>query len=152
MKQRTIGPLLISDWLNGNITPDGPPERGLEWAGYDLPIPGHWISGAYIAMFVEGDENGSELATDPPLNRSTVDAQQGKALIVVMNPQPGSSTLILYKLPYFTYQAYNQEGTPPANFVQLVQLEPSDDAAARRRRRVSQWSLRSVVRRLGRTF
>lgn len=77
-----------------------------------MTIPDDWISGAYIAMFVEGDGSDNETASDPPLVRNTPDAQSGKAFFVVLNPNPGSTTTILYKIPYFTYQAYNREGAP----------------------------------------
>jgi hypothetical protein len=68
------------------------------WPAYRLPIPGDWRSGVYVAVLVEGEGRRGE---EEP------DARSGRALFVVRNPRPGNGASILYKLPLFTYHAYN---------------------------------------------
>jgi hypothetical protein len=94
------------DWDADDVRSDGKAVAG--WQGYPFNIPDDWSSGAYIAMFVEGDGNGSPQGQFPDPN--TPDARAGKALFVVKSPWPGISTSILYKIPFLTYQAYNKQG------------------------------------------
>jgi hypothetical protein len=96
-----------SGWLTGKNIPGGQPNQDWGWPGYDFPVPADWTSGVYIAMFVQADENGNVI--NPP-DPSTADARDSKALFVVKSSAPGSYATILYKLPFFTYQAYNKEG------------------------------------------
>ena len=96
-----------SDWMTGYSFLDGPPDQDWGWLGYEFPIPEDWPSGAYIAMFFEGDEHGFE--TSSP-DVSTPDGSEAKALFVVLSPAPGETACILYKVPLFTYQAYNETG------------------------------------------
>ncbi len=93
-----------ADWSQDQ--PDG--SRG--WPGFDVPIPSTCSSGVYIAMFVEGDGNDNPRGNTPPLDPTTADARYGKALFVVRSPAPGTQATILYKVPLFTYQAYNDVG------------------------------------------
>ncbi len=96
------------DWGRDNV--DGNGQKLPGWRGYDFAIPGNWTSGVYIAMCVEGDGKGNPRPTTPPLNTASPDARDSKALFVVKNPWPGSSASILYKVPLFTYHAYNFAG------------------------------------------
>ena len=116
------GPLLSTSWIDGSgfrgkdhapsddwgkpgTTLDGQPTSG--WNALPLALPGDWSSGAYIAIFVEGEGNGEP----PPVPDSpTADARSGKVLIAIKNPVAGVDSQVLYKLPLFTYQAYNQAG------------------------------------------
>jgi hypothetical protein len=94
------------DWGKDGIAPDGTLAAG--WAGFRYDIPADWLSGVYILMFVEGDAN--QIPTVPLPDATTADARTGKAMVVVMNPQPGIASQLLYKVPLFTYHAYNQTG------------------------------------------
>lgn len=96
------------DWGVDNHDQSGNQLKG--WPGYDFTIPTNWTTGVYIAMCVEGDGQGNPKPTIPPLNTGSPDARESKALFVVKNPRPGSSASILYKVPLFTYHAYNLAG------------------------------------------
>ena len=77
------------------------------WPGYDFEIPNDWPSGAYIANFVETDQQGE------PINNSeeaSADGRNAKALFVVKSSSPGQNAHILYKLSLTTYHAYNYSG------------------------------------------
>jgi carbamoyltransferase len=67
------------------------------WPAVRLPVGADWRPGAYVAVL--GDGEGG-----PPV---PADARAGRALFVV-RPRPGAEARILYKLPLFTYHAYNQ--------------------------------------------
>ncbi len=104
-----------SGWLAGQHFPSGPPDQDWNWPAYTFPVPHEWTSGAYIAMFVQGDAHGNPI--NPP-DPNTADGRDAKALFVVKHANPGSGASILYKLALLTYQAYNKEGgrsigTPP---------------------------------------
>jgi hypothetical protein len=94
------------DWGKDGIAPDGNFAAG--WAAFRYHVPGDWPSGVYILMFVEGDAN--QTPRSPLPDTSSSDARTGKAMIVVKNPQPGIISQVLYKVPLFTYQAYNAVG------------------------------------------
>jgi hypothetical protein len=78
------------------------------WPAYEFPLPADWRTGVYVAVFTELDEDGTDLRAP---DTSTGDGRDSKALFVVRNPDPGTSS-ILYKLPLFTWQAYNMTGDP----------------------------------------
>jgi hypothetical protein len=79
------------------------------WRGHPFRIPEDWPSGVYVAMFVEGDGKGRPRAP-ARLDRGRPDGRSAKALFVVRSPAPRAP--ILYKVPLFTYAAYNAEGDP----------------------------------------
>ena len=84
---------------------------GNAWPAYPVQTPSDWRTGAYIAMFVEGDGNGNPNPNQrPPIDASTADARSGKSLFVVKNPTPGTASQVLFKIPLFTYTAYNPKG------------------------------------------
>jgi hypothetical protein len=103
----------LTDWFDGV---DGPPHLPFHdwgragvglggeelpgWAGYPVDVPAGWRSGVYVAELVEGDGRGGALGPPAP---PYPDARQGQALLVVK----GGGAPILYKLPLFTYHAYN---------------------------------------------
>ncbi|GAA3117154.1 MULTISPECIES: N,N-dimethylformamidase beta subunit family domain-containing protein [Nonomuraea] len=100
-------------WLPGEHAPPhlpahdwGRPGTGLRgeplrpWSGYPVRAPAE--PGVYVAVLVEGDESGSD-RTDP--DRTTPDGREDRALFVVRPQRPAAR--ILYKLPLFTYHAYN---------------------------------------------
>lgn len=94
------------DWSRDGLTPDGRPAAA--WAGFELAIAPDAASGVYVAMLVEGD--AQQVPRAPLPDTSTADARSGKALFVVRSASPGRSTQLLYKVPLFTYQAYNAIG------------------------------------------
>src|SRR3982750_336227 len=46
-------PLPFQDWGQPGVGPRGEPLA--PWPAYDLPVPGRWRSGVYVAVLVEGD-------------------------------------------------------------------------------------------------
>lgn len=83
--------------------PLGAPDRDWNWPVYEYPIPRDWTTGAYIALFVPVEEAGINGPADPR-------RYEGAALFVVRDPEV--TTRMLYKLPLFTYHAYNELGDP----------------------------------------
>ena len=83
--------------------PFGAPDRDWSWPGYEYPIPPEWESGAYIALFVPVDQADTHDPADPRCHDAA-------ALFVVKSRD--ASSRILYKLPLFTYHAYNDLGDP----------------------------------------
>nr|AYM52535.1 hypothetical protein [Aetherobacter fasciculatus] len=102
-----------SPWFPGRRSPDLAPWE--DWSrsfhGHAFPIPEGFPPGVYIAMFIEGDAQGNDLPTQR-IDRGTADGRDSKALFVLRNPKPGRGERLLYKLPFFTYCAYNAAGTP----------------------------------------
>jgi len=74
------------------------------WPAYSFDLPANTTPGVYIAKFVEFP------AGPEPVGESDTYRQTGQMFFVVKNANPGSQASILYKLPLFTYQAYNTEG------------------------------------------
>ncbi|HEY8146098.1 MAG TPA: N,N-dimethylformamidase beta subunit family domain-containing protein [Kofleriaceae bacterium] len=116
------GPLLSTSWIDGarfrgedhqpsddwgapGRRPDGEPTAG--WNALSLTLPGDWSSGAYLAILVEG-AGGAGSPPVPPAPAAY--APSGQALIVIKSASPGFDSQVLYKLPLFTYQAYNKVG------------------------------------------
>jgi hypothetical protein len=99
------------DFIPRNNQPNVPadPSTDWNWPATSIQIPGHWQSGAYIAMFFTSDDQWSSFAASnqPHNGVGTPDGRFGKALFVVKSANPGSSTNILYKLSLTTYHAYN---------------------------------------------
>jgi N,N-dimethylformamidase beta subunit-like protein len=95
------------DW--GVDSEDANGHRIPAWYGYKFTIPESWPSAVYIAICVEGDGHGRAISS-PDL--STPDGANAKTLFVIRSLSPGSDTSILYKVPLFTYQAYNEIGDP----------------------------------------
>src|SRR6266404_1525225 len=120
-----VGTTLVSfgdlgqGWLPGIDSPlhkpdedwgvDSPNTNARAWADYNFAIPDDWPSAVYIAVCTEGDGEGGAISA-PDI--STSDARDSKALFVLRSPSPGAGTSILYKVPIFTYQAYNELGDP----------------------------------------
>ena len=83
--------------------PLGAPDRDWNWPIYEYPIPRDWESGAYIARFVPVEQEDIRALADPG-------HPEAAALFVVKSRV--ASAKILYKLPLFTYHAYNELGNP----------------------------------------
>ncbi len=102
-----------TEWFAGQAEYDltSGDDWSLAWPGYAFQIPPYWPSGVYVAMYIEGDGAGNPNPNQsPPIDTTTPDATSGKSLLVVKNPNPGSTTQLLYKLPLFSYTAYNPKG------------------------------------------
>lgn len=110
-------PVAETGWFPGRARPWHPPyqdwgrsRRGRSgewlpgWSGYRVQVPATCRSGVYLAVFVEGDERGR--ARDVPPAAPAPDARRAQALFVV-RAAAGSAARTLYKLPLFTYHAYN---------------------------------------------
>ena len=82
-----------------------------DWPLYGIQLGEDAAPGAYIAMFTECDDDGNPNPDqDPPLNTANSYAPTGKAFFVIKNPNPGYDSQLLYKIPLFTYHAYNVTG------------------------------------------
>lgn len=106
-----VGPLAglpSPDLRGGQDVPPGSPRADWAWPAYAFNIPPNWQSGFYVAMLVEVDANGNDVANQP-LDRTTADGDDRKALFVVRGA-PASENAILFKLPTATYAAYNWTG------------------------------------------
>ena len=88
----------------GQYLPSNSPDIDWGWPSYNFDIPADWQSGVYIAMLFQVDDNGEDLFR--PDTNTTYDTES-KFLFVLKNPYPGYNTSLLYKLPLFTYFAYN---------------------------------------------
>jgi hypothetical protein len=96
------------DWSEPNVGFDG---RPLEpWPGYELSIPSDWPSGVYVAVLVEADE---ALGDGPSTVAPSPDGRSARALFTVLPSAETAAAPILYKLPLFTYHAYNQVTARP---------------------------------------
>jgi hypothetical protein len=89
--------------ISAHVRPLGAPDRDWNWPAYEYPIPHVWESGAYIALFVPADHADADNSADPRRHDAA-------ALFVVRNRE--TNNRILYKLPLFTYHAYNELGDP----------------------------------------
>ncbi|HZG51331.1 MAG TPA: N,N-dimethylformamidase beta subunit family domain-containing protein [Pyrinomonadaceae bacterium] len=78
-----------------------------EWPSITVNIPAHWRSGAYIALLFAADSDQGS-GNPPGSENPQPDGRSGKALFVVKNANPGTSTNILYKLALTTYHAYSE--------------------------------------------
>jgi hypothetical protein len=81
----------------------GPPDRDWSWPVFEYLIPRDWESGVYVAVFVPVEHADAHDPADPHQRDAT-------ALFVVRNHETNGRTL--YKLPLFTYHAYNDLGDP----------------------------------------
>jgi hypothetical protein len=103
-----------SEWLEGRHAPPHLPHQdwscdnvglgGRElpaWPAHRFPIPAGWRPGVYVAVLREGPDDARPRAVSG-------DARQARALFVLRGSAAGRHGRILYKLPLFTYHAYNQ--------------------------------------------
>ena len=68
--------------------------RDWGWPAYTFDVPVRWRPGAYVAMLIEIDSDGTEY----PPDRSTTFGTSGKALFVVRRAIPGEDASVLYKI------------------------------------------------------
>jgi hypothetical protein len=89
--------------LPGLDLPFGGPTAAWAWPSYEFAIEQHWQPGVYIAVLSPLGVPGGADAGEP----CDLAATSGKALFII---DGASDASILYKLPTFTYQAYNGTG------------------------------------------
>jgi hypothetical protein len=112
----------------------GQPGTGLHgeelapWAGYRVPVPADWRAGVYTAVLLGGDGRGDPRR--PPDVSPTLDARTARVLFVVRGAPAAARAPILYKLPLFTYQAYNL-GSPERSPSWCMYVDPPRDALPR---------------------
>ncbi|KOG86686.1 hypothetical protein ADK38_29650 [Streptomyces varsoviensis] len=122
----------------GRYAPPRGQDEDWGWPGHDFAVPRDWPSGVYVAVLrpCGGDGSGavgSSAATanasasslsvsgvdgsstgipysGVPLGAEELDARHSRLLFVVKAREPARSTNILYKVPVFTYHAYNISG------------------------------------------
>jgi hypothetical protein len=90
--------------LPGLSLPFGGPTAAWAWPSYAFEIDPHWKPGVYIAVLTPLGSAGHPLDAVEPGNLA---ATSGKALFIV---EGAETAPILYKLPTFTYHAYNGTG------------------------------------------
>src|SRR5215471_17727259 len=98
------------EWQDGAAFVRGAADHDWGWGRHGFPVPADWPSGVYIAMFFELDGEGTVVSA--PDDTTIADGRSAKALFVVRSAAPGKTTSILYKVPLFTYQAYNDTHSP----------------------------------------
>lgn len=103
-EEKWIGPLAVVNGLQGYDYGLGPHDSDFGWPAHHVQIPEDWPSAVYVAVASpDGSQPPTELPDDPG---------HAAALFVVKCASPGQQGKILYKLPLFTYHAYNQLGDP----------------------------------------
>src|SRR5262245_5692211 len=80
------------------VMPEGRSTTAWKWPAYDFDVPSNWPSGAYIAVLAD--------ARSGPPEPDDAAHYHSKALLVVRS-RGAHTAPILYKLPLFTYCAYN---------------------------------------------
>ncbi|MBD5633688.1 MAG: hypothetical protein IAI49_04330 [Candidatus Eremiobacteraeota bacterium] len=78
--------------------------RHFDWQPYEIAIPRAWPPGCYVALFFAESEDGRPLGF---VDDTTADGRDARALFVVRARPDAEPAPILFKLPTFTYQAYN---------------------------------------------
>ncbi|MFJ7254325.1 N,N-dimethylformamidase beta subunit family domain-containing protein [Streptomyces sp. NPDC098085] len=89
----------------GRYASPGSHDEDWNWPGHDFTIPEEWPSGVYIAALSPGTAQPAA-----PADAEALDARHSRLLFVVTAREPARTTRILYKVPVFTYHAYNRSG------------------------------------------
>ncbi|MYV98735.1 hypothetical protein GT354_10650 [Streptomyces sp. SID3343] len=92
---------------NGRFAPPGRHDEDWRWPEYDFAVPAHWPSGVYVAV-LRTDTEG--LTRAPEFESADTPDARGARMLFVVTPHEPSGARILYKVPVFTYHAYNQSG------------------------------------------
>ena len=99
--------LPFQDWSRENPGLRGEPLAA--WPAHPIPVGADWRSGVYVAVLVEGPgARDAPGCPEPPAVAPAPDARHARALFVVRSARPGRDTSVVYKVPLFTYHAYNQ--------------------------------------------
>ncbi|HVE86924.1 MAG TPA: N,N-dimethylformamidase beta subunit family domain-containing protein, partial [Myxococcales bacterium] len=102
------GPQPLPDVRAGALVKPQRPDADWSWPAHPYAIPATWTTGVYVCFFVECDAGGKDLPGQP-LDRSTYDGQDRKAMFIV-RPPVGQARRVLLKMPTATYAAYNWTG------------------------------------------
>jgi hypothetical protein len=94
----------LGDNLGGFDLPFGAPTAAWAWPSYAFDIDPSWRPGVYIAVLTPLNSAAQTVQIPDPADLSAI---WGKALFIVDGPE---GVAILYKLPTFTYHAYNSTG------------------------------------------
>ena len=94
----------LGDGLRGFNLPFGGATSPWAWPSYAFKIDQSWRPGVYVAVLTPLDAAAQPLRTPDPTDLA---ATWGKALFIVEGVE---SAPIIYKLPTFTYHAYNGTG------------------------------------------
>jgi len=89
------------DRLTGELAPSRPADVDWCWPPYDIEVPSCWRSGVYTACFEEDEHAANQMG-----RRKLAEFASNRTLFVV-TPAAAPSARMLYKLPLFTYHAYN---------------------------------------------
>jgi hypothetical protein len=116
-----------SAWYDGPA-PFGAPAANADfgWTRFVFDVPADWSSGVYVAAIVEWDGLGPPPAVVPLA--STL-ASDGLILFVLRSTDPGWDATILYKVPLFTYHAYNITGGGAFYVASLPSVPPDPPGA-----------------------
>ncbi len=87
--------------------PLGAHDSDFGWPAFSIDIPDTAKSGVYVAVAERQGSSGYTLPREAGLSM---------ALFVVTSANPGTDSKILYKVPLFTYHAYNELGDPVGSF------------------------------------
>ncbi|MEV7750793.1 N,N-dimethylformamidase beta subunit family domain-containing protein [Streptomyces griseofuscus] len=87
-----------AEWPGRTADP-GTFDEDWQWPAYEFLVPPDWRSGVYVAV----------LGTEADYRTPSMDSREARILLVV-TPAAPSGRKILYKIPTFTYQAYNTAG------------------------------------------
>jgi hypothetical protein len=91
---------------NGSFAPPARHDEDWRWPEYEFAIPADWPSGVYIAV-LRPDADGAPV---PEFEHAEAVDARGARMLFVVTPREPSGGRILYKVPIFTYHAYNQSG------------------------------------------
>lgn len=104
---RTVSRVAASGPYDGYPLPNGPLDAPWDWPAYELAVPVEWPSGVYLAALhpcAGGDHEGCIPAS------VEVDGRDARILFVVRPAVGAAPAPLLYKIPLFTYHAYNATG------------------------------------------
>jgi len=92
----------------GQHRPEGPVDQSWGWPTYPLEVPADARPGVHVAVLT-ACRGGSHEPCRPPADVG-IDARQARALLVVRPSSGSEPATYIYKVPLFTYQAYNATG------------------------------------------
>ncbi|AXK35609.1 hypothetical protein DVA86_26190 [Streptomyces armeniacus] len=104
------------EWPGKSAEP-GRFDEDWRWPGFEFLVPSDWPSGVYIVVLATEPESQA-----PP----ALDARSARVLFVVTPSRGSRRADVLYKVPLFTYHAYNTSGGGSL----YGTLRPVDDPAA----------------------
>lgn len=92
---------------DGRSVPDGRLDASWDWPAYSLEVPAEWPSGVYLAALHRCRDGDHDMCVPDSIN---VDSRFGRILFVVRPAAGAAAAPLIYKVPLFTYHAYNATG------------------------------------------